>query len=502
MAASLLLDGVVRPRRRRRLVWERSCRGLILHLLVMTGLFGLFLAVSGSVPVAGALAIALQLVFVIASNAKYAMLGEALLFSDLSLFAGLVRHPGFYLTALSARQKAGAAVVASGLLLALAWLFVPDTLPHVAGTGLLLAATGAIAGLLHGRACAGLARTPDMPADLVRHGLAATLLLYWLRWRETPDPPACPARAGGEVARAADPELPELIVVVQCESFADPVELTGDGRHALPGLTRARTMAWQWGDLAVSGFGAYTMRTEFGVLFGRSEDALGFRRYDPFLTAPGEASYALPARLGAWGYRSLFVHPHDLRFYGRDRLMPAIGFHRLVGEESFPPVAPGSGRYVDDRTLGGSLGALVDAATGPTLIYAVTMENHGPWTKDRVSGSPGGMDAYLHHVRSSDAMLTNLIDHLIRAGRSALLVFFGDHRPSIPGVLEPAPVRHTPYAMLRFSPCGKVVTNGNGRVDRTPDKLHHAILHVAGMGRDETTGHQPRSAFTPPGAGG
>src|SRR5262249_2731133 len=154
------------------------------------------------------------------------------------------------------------------------------------------------------------------------------------------------------------------------------------------------------------------------------------------LTAHGETSYALSARLGTRGYRSLFVHPHDMRFYGRDRLMPAIGFDRLIGEESFAPVQPENGRYVDDRKVGASLGELIDQTSEPTLIYAVTMENHGPWDKDRLTGSTGGLDAYLRHLRNSDAMLTDLIERLSHAGRSALLVFFGDHRPSIPGVTE------------------------------------------------------------------
>ncbi|SEN64632.1 Phosphoglycerol transferase MdoB [Sphingomonas gellani] len=477
LVASLLLDSAVRPRRGLVHGWRgRSWQGLALHLGTMVVLFGLFLAMAGSVPAAGALALGCQAAFVIGSNAKHVMLGESLLFSDLALFAGLFRHPGFYFTALSMGQKAGAAGGAAGLLLAMAWLFVPRLAPHLAGLFLCLGALGCVVLVLRAPALQRLARVPDMPADLLRHGLIATLILYWLRWRATPDPPARPTNR-----RHAAPGAPELIVVIQCESFADPVELTGDDALALPGLTRTRADAWQWGDLAVSGFGAYTMRTEFGVLFGRGEDALGFRRYDPFLTARGEASHALPAQLSGAGYRTLFVHPHDLRFYGRDRLMPAIGFHRLVGEDGFPPVVAGQGRYVDDRTLGTGLRDLIDAATGPTLIYAVTMENHGPWMKNRVPGLPGGMDAYLHHVRNSDAMLTDLGKHLADSGRSSLLVFFGDHRPSIPGVLEPGPIRHTPYVMLRFAPDGETVS-GAGRVDLTPDALHHAILGSAGLG--------------------
>ncbi|WP_267414771.1 MULTISPECIES: LTA synthase family protein [unclassified Sphingomonas] len=452
---------------------------MILHALTLTALFGLFLTLSGSAPVAASLAIALMALVVIVSNAKHAMLGEPLLFSDLALFAALVRHPGFYLTALSARQKAGLASGAVGLLLALAWLFVPDPLPHLVGISLLLAGTGALSALLRGRAYRALAMVPDTDRDLARHGLIAILLLYWRRWRDTPDPPVCQAQPSEAQWSTPEGDRPELILVVQCESFADPVELTGDPRLALPGLGRARATAWQWGDLGVSGFGAYTMRTEYGVLFGRSETALGFRRYDPFLTARGEASYALSARLGASGYRCLFVHPHDLRFYARDRLMPMIGFNRLIGEDSFPAVTPGTGRYVDDRTVGAALCELVDTATGPTFIYAVTMENHGPWMKDRVTGSPGGLDAYLHHLRSSDTMLAALIDHLAGARRPALLVFFGDHRPSIPGVAEPGSIRHTPYVMLRFTAEGGLVAEPGGRADLTPDQLHHAILQAA-----------------------
>ncbi len=254
---------------------------------------------------------------------------------------------------------------------------------------------------------------------------------------------------------------------MQCESFADPVDIAGEARHALPGLASARAAAWQWGELDVSGFGAYTMRTEYGVLFGRSEAALGFRRYDPFLSAQGEASYALSARLRGAGYHCSFVHPHDMRFYGRDRLMPAIGFDRM---------------YIDDRTLGASLVDLVDSAAEPTLIYAVTMENHGPWDSDTARDAHGRLNAYLRHLQSSDAMLSDLIERLSSNCQPALLVFFGDHRPSIPGVTAPGGARHTPYVILRFDSAGPVLNGGAGRIDLSPAALHHAVLRCVQPG--------------------
>lgn len=444
---------------------------MLLHGLFMTALFGLWLAAAGSAPLAAGLAIGLMALFMIASNSKHAVLGEPLLFSDLALFAGMFRHPQFYFTAVSARDKILAAVGGAALLAAIGLLFVPRAAPHLTGLAVLLVAGTALMLLLRGGWPRRLVPVPDHDGDLARYGLVATLLLYWQRWRDAADPAPClplPAIAG--VRNAA-----EIVVVVQCESFADPVDLTGSAGDALPGLAQARGLAWQWGDLRVSGFGAYTMRTEYGVLFGRSEAQLGFRRYDPFLTAHGETSYALAARLRAEGFRSLFIHPHDMRFYQRDRLMPAIGFERLIGESGFGPATAESGRYVGDIAVADMLGGLIDDAAQPTLLYAVTMENHGPWPKN----PPGAaLASYLHHLRSGDAMLTALVDRLAAIGRPALLAFFGDHRPSIAGVTEPGGDRHTPYVLIRFAAGGQIVTGENLRADLSPDELHHAILRL------------------------
>lgn len=470
LAASLLLDASVRPRSARLRRWQ----GVLLHLLVITSVFALWLAAFGNATAAAVLAIAVMALFTVASNAKYKMLGEPLVFSDLALIAGIFRHPRFYFTAIPPRQRWIAAIGATAALIALLPLISSRPQPHLMGAGLLLLASGALWLLLRGGRCGSIMPTPNLAGDVTRFGLIATLLLYWRRWRRTPAPRPCPALA--PIGDLASPAAPQLIIVIQCESFADPVDITSATVPPLPGLDRARAIAWQHGDFHVSGFGAYTMRTEYGVLFGRSEAALGFRRYDPFLTAQSEASYALPARLAGAGYRSSFVHPHDMRFYNRDRLMPAIGFDEVIGEADFAPIPPGGGRYVDDRTLGATLVDLANRAAAPKLIYAVTMENHGPWDSDNARDAAGRLDAYLGRLRSSDAMLSDLIQYLSTDGRPALLVFFGDHRPSIPGVTAPGGARHTPYVVVRFDVGGRIVTGDSAAADLTPAALHHLIL--------------------------
>ncbi len=468
LIGSLLLDAFVRPRSGRSgEPWLRSPAGIWLHSAVVTAIFGMFMALCANAPASAVLTLALVALFTTVSNAKRAMLGEPLVFSDLALIGAVFRHPQFYLSALKPSQK-GAIFMAAPIAPALLWwLFVPELPEHLAGLALLVAGLGVIWLSLRVPPWSRLAPEPNAEADLARHGLIATLLLYRARWRQTVDPAPLEPIDG-------NPPPAGVVVVIQCESFADPVELFGDAALALPGLAAARDAAWQWGDLLVGGFGAYTMRTEYGVLFGRSEEALGFRRFDPFLTALGEATYALPNRLAGW--RSVFVHPHDMRFYNREAIMRAGGFAELVGEDCFAPPRADEGRYVTDAAMADSIVDLARAATLPTLIYAVTIENHGPWEAAAGNRPEDLKQGYLRLVRNSDAMLKRLMADLARLHRPATLVFFGDHRPSIPGVSEPGGARHTPYVIVRTDAEGRGIRGEGERADVTPSQLHHAIL--------------------------
>lgn len=303
-------------------------------------------------------------------------------------------------------------------------------------------------------------QTPDWRRDIGQFGVQGMLVIYWLCWKLQPDPPRAEICSG-------EPKV-EVVLVIQCESFADPSVFEGGNRDLVPNLAAARVNAHTHGDLLVSGFGAYTMRTEYGVLFGRDEAELGFRRYDPFLTARQEASYALPAKLKGAGYRTLFVHPHGLRFYGRDELMPAIGFD-MVDDCSALQRSVRVGKYVSDCDLADILLRKIDSETSPVFIYAVTMENHGPW-----AGEPQeALATYLRHIGNSDRMLGKLVSGLKERQRSSLIVFFGDHRPSLQGVTYSDTERSTPYVVLQSG------RDENSRADLTPAELHHLIDSLA-----------------------
>lgn len=477
----MTLDALARPRA----TGLRSLPGAVLLVLLAIIPAGLFMAICGNAVLSAGLAIALVGLFTMISNAKRAMLGEALVFSDLALLGAVFRHPQFYFSALTSGQKALLALAAPIVPLLLWAAFVPDLQYHLAGLAILGGAGVALRICLSLPPWQSLAQVPDSEADVARHGLIPTVLLYWLRWRGTAD--VAPPEA---VKSGVAPN--ELLIIIQCESFADPKELFGDEATGLPGLDRARAQCWQHGRLLVDGFGAYTMRSEYGVLFGRSEAALGFRRFDPFLTATGEGGFALPSRLAPSGWRSVFIHPHDMRFYNREEIMQAAGFAELVGEDRFAPPGAGEGRYVGDAAIADEIMDIAAHSQGPTMIYAVTIENHGPWKASREDS--GLRQGYLRLLAKGDAMLADLTARISDLQRPASLVFFGDHRPSIPGEVLPGADRHTPYVIVRFDAQGQPVLGEEAPVDLSPSGLHHAILALQVSGPNAEFRAVPKTA--------
>jgi hypothetical protein len=475
IVAVVLADGLCRPRPAGG-VPVRSLAGSLVLVFATLAALGAALFVTGEMITSAALVAALGALVALVSNIKNRVLGEPLVFTDFALIGAVFQHPQFYVSALRGWQIAVLIGGFAALLLLLLWLSSAAIAPRFVGLGLGCAAGLLLVMRLRSRRWDELAANPDSHHDGKAHGLIPTLLVHWSRWRKLSDPAPCK-----EPPIAAQPD--QLVIIIQCESFTDPVDMWGDPELALPGLTQARAMAQQSGRLMAHGFGAYTMRTEYGVLFGRGERELGLRKFDPFLTADGETSFSIARRLDADTWACHFVHPHDLRFYGRDRLMVKAGFSSLVGEDAFAPPLPGEGRYVSDAAVAEKIADLASSAASPTLIYAVTIENHGPWPAGKGAASGASGEQYLRLLKRSDAMLVRLMELARELQRPVLLCFFGDHRPSIPGRSEPGGDRHTPYVLLNIGPdgaprgCETAVEN-----DLTPAQLHHLILDAIRSG--------------------
>jgi phosphoglycerol transferase MdoB-like AlkP superfamily enzyme len=211
------------------------------------------------------------------------------------------------------------------------------------------------------------------------------------------------------------------------------------------------------------------MRAEFAFLSGLPNAALGCDRFNPYLTAPAYRDVVWPTRLRRAGWQTVFVHPYDRRFFERDRVVPAIGFERGVWQEDFGTAAR-RGLYVADLAVAQRLllEAEAEAAAEPTFIFAVTMENHGPWGPGRLPGLDDRLEQYLHHLQGADAMVAALLDGLQdRPGRTVLCLY-GDHVPALRGLGPEAETGLTDFVIA--DPSGRAQA-GEGRALRRVEDL-------------------------------
>lgn len=450
--------------------WRRPAAANAVHVGVWTLAFALELALFRRPYFGVANVLAIQLLIVLVSNAKYRALREPFVYPDFEYFTDAIKHPRLYLPffglarALAAGGGYGAALWA-GLVLedsvtagAGIWLvsfaelpqehiFDPTApvVPFFAFT-LSLATVGAVLALF-----AGKRNLLDFDAvgDLRRQGLASALWMYGRSERQS----SADLRDNAPFAKAKPPDalpdtLPDL-VVVQSESFFD-------ARRAYPGLLREdilrnfdllRSEAVAHGQLRVPAWGANTVRTEFAFLSGIGANDLGVHQYNPYRKLVGQGFPTIASYLKSLGYRTVCVHPYHRSFYRRDKVLPLMGFDEFVGIEAFQN-AEKDGSYVGDRALGAYVIQMLKHVTDrPVYLHIITMENHGPLHWDSVTdGDRAGvlsqkipaecrdLVAYARHLRNADAMLGELRKVLAARERKASVCFFGDHVPIMPEV--------------------------------------------------------------------
>ncbi len=400
----------------------------------------------------------------LADRVKRVVLDEPVVFADRAELLEVFRHPSLYLPFAGSAWVLGA--VAAGLAalgLLLAWA-EPALWPR--SYAFAVAEAAVCAGLAYG-CFAGPAATPGLLRWLAR--------LYTTRLSPSRDPArdaaalgplAClavhatlaaaerPARRLAAIAEAetlpAFPSSTGPIVLVQAESFFDPARLHPALAGLLPHYEALAAAAVQCGRLAVPAWGANTVRTEFAVLTGVGDDALGLDRFNPYEAFAQAKTPPLPSLVRAArasGFRTVFVHPFDLRFYARNRVLPLLGFDEFVGPEAFAD-APRRGWWVADEALADQVAAVLQRLGPRVFVFVATMEGHGPWAAakpgeavtlpDALRGIPeaGQVAQWLWHLQGTDRMMHRLSEALAaqsKANATGWLAIYGDHQPSLPG---------------------------------------------------------------------
>lgn len=470
LALSFVVEALLTPRPVA--PWRRPVAAVTVHLGVWTLAFALELALFRRPYFAIANVLAIELLLVLVSNAKFHALREPFVYPDFEYFSDALRHPRLYLPffgigqALAAGGGYGAALWAglafedsvtagAGLwLVSLAELqkehaFDPTAplipfFSHTAGLGVVGLTMAVIAGRR-------IRVSFDALGDLRCLGFFATLWTYARNERQATDEQfSCAPFASVKAPAELPKELPDLIVI-QSESFFDV-------RRAYPNLVQRDVLknfdllkaeAVAQGRLNVAAWGANTVRTEFAFLSGMTARHLGVHQYNPYRKLLTKAFPTIASFVKSLGYRTVCVHPYHRSFYRRDRAMPLLGFDDFISIEAFKN-AKKEGAYVGDRELSGRVRQMLEqSADAPLYVHVITMENHGPlhWEsvgpEDVVSTLNQAMPdscedlvAYIRHLRNADRMFGDLRQMLAARSRPSSLCIFGDHVPIMSDVYK------------------------------------------------------------------
>lgn len=236
---------------------------------------------------------------------------------------------------------------------------------------------------------------------------------------------------------------PPNIIFVLNETFWDATQLTEltFSRDPIP-FFHAMQEQFTHGTMLSPMFGGGTANVELEVLTGHS------MRFFPEHSIPYETvikhpTASLASILSEQGYTTTAISPFHGWFFNSFEVYKHLGFSQFISLEYFNPneyVGPYIGDYAVTRRI------MEESAEspGPDFIFANTMENHyqyypGKFKKNTIDIkgndlSPeaiGIAETFAQGLTAADRMLQELVLYFSQMKEPTILVFFGDHLPSL-----------------------------------------------------------------------
>ena len=261
---------------------------------------------------------------------------------------------------------------------------------------------------------------------------------------------------------------PDIIVIMN-ESFAD-LRVLGDNLKTntdiMPFFDSLSENTIK-GYALSSVYGGKTANSEYEFLSGNTVAFLpdGALPYQQYLKTE---SYSLVSELSSRGYTCIANHPYESGGWARSTVWPLLGFESCYFEDSYQD--PELMRtYISDSEMYDKMITdyenAVSASNAPVFMFGVTMQNHGGYyydgedfettvTLEGMQDCPAA-EQYLTLIRHSDKALENLITYFSQTDRDVVLLFYGDHLPSLPAYfyeeIHGGPFETLDEQMLRYT---------------------------------------------------
>lgn len=239
-------------------------------------------------------------------------------------------------------------------------------------------------------------------------------------------------------------DLPNIIVVMN-ESFADvsTLPLVDSNVELLSQYYYYAEQSVQSGIAYASVFGSGTCNSEFEVITGSAMTNLGDNVY-PYVMYDLSSNENLVTYLEGLGYESLAMHPAEAKNWRRDRVYEALGFDAFFDITDFEDSEKLRWYTTDIETYTRSIEAIANAEA-PQFILDITMQNHGGYTSGLLQdisciditangSSYLALSEYTTCAERSDCDLGLFLSQLDELDEKVIVLFFGDHQPSLTDV--------------------------------------------------------------------
>ena len=249
-------------------------------------------------------------------------------------------------------------------------------------------------------------------------------------------------------APGISPEFKPNVIIVMGEAFTDMADedcfLYSEEDSPLADYHAACAMDNTInGHIVVSNYGAGTANTEFDVMTGMQTNMLGEG------SSAFQKVYKKTKNLGSvfndLGYSSFFMHPGEKWFYSRNSVYQYFGIPDQTFVDAFSEDDI-LGTHVSDEAFLRKLRELMLSHQSPMFAYAVTIQNHqaywygkykglemphAPVDRELTPAAQEGLDTYMKGAADTAAMVKGLCEFVDTLDYPTMIVFFGDHRPSI-----------------------------------------------------------------------
>lgn len=245
---------------------------------------------------------------------------------------------------------------------------------------------------------------------------------------------------------SADGELPNIICVL-LESFVDPkeVKFLECSQNPTPNFDHLYDN-YSSGYLTVPVVGAGTANTEFEILTGMGMQFFGLGEYPYKTILKSNTCESIASDLGTHlGYGTHVVHNNGGNFYSRRNAFTQMGFDSFTSKEmmdiqEYTPL----GTWPTDDILIGEVEKALDSTEQQDFVYTITVQGHGAYPSEKVIENPqitvtgaeteaknNEWEYFVNEIHEVDKFIANLTDMLSKRDEKTIVVFFGDHLPTM-----------------------------------------------------------------------